>query len=263
MDDFDCIGLGLCRRKIRSIKEENIFEEHTMVRETPAAYRITDMLDEERPRERLAANGAGTLSKAELIAILLRVGMPGENSIQMANRMLQDMHGLIGIQRASFHDLCQVKGLGPAKAAQLKAAIELGRRLIDEGADPNTPINSPAQAADLVRYDMQGLNEEQLKVIVLDTRNRKIYIDPLYKGSLNASHVRIGELFRAAIQRNGASIILVHNHPSGDPTPSPEDVALTRGAVQAGKLLDIEVLDHLVIGSQGYVSLKEKGLGFA
>jgi DNA repair protein RadC len=114
-----------------------------------------------------------------------------------------------------------------------------------------------------VRYDMQGLNEEQLKVIVLDTRNRKIYIDPLYKGSLNTSHVRIGELFKAAIQRNGASIILVHNHPSGDPTPSPEDVALTRGAVQAGKLLDIEVLDHLVIGSQGYVSLKEKGLGFA
>jgi DNA repair protein RadC len=234
-----------------------------MVRETPATYRITDMLDEERPRERLAAAGAGSLNKAELIAILLRVGMEGENAIQLANRLLLEMHGLIGIQRASFSELCSFKGLGPAKAAQLKAAIELGKRMIEEGMDPATPISSPAQAADLVRYEMQGLTEEHLRVILLDTRNRKIDIDPVSKGSLNTAHVRIGELFRAAVQRNAASIIMVHNHPSGDPMPSPEDVALTRGAVQAGKLLDIEVLDHLVIGSSGFVSLKEKGLGFA
>lgn len=234
-----------------------------MVRETPAAYRITDMLDEERPRERLATYGAANLSKAELLAILLRVGIEGENSIQLANRLLHEMKGLIGIQRASFKELCDFKGLGPAKAAQLKAAIELGKRMIEEGVDPETPINSPAQAADLVRYEMQALTEEHLRVILLDTRNRRIHIEPLYKGSLNTSHVRIGELFKAAIQRNAASIILVHNHPSGDPAPSPEDVALTRGAVQAGKLLDIEVLDHLVIGANGYVSLKEKGLGFA
>jgi len=110
-----------------------------MVRETPATYRITDMLDEERPRERLAAAGAGSLNKAELIAILLRVGMEGENAIQLANRLLLEMHGLIGIQRASFSELCSFKGLGPAKAAQLKAAIELGKRMIEEGMDPATP----------------------------------------------------------------------------------------------------------------------------
>jgi len=123
-------------------------------------------------------------------------------------------------------------------------------------------ISSPADAAELVRYEMQGLVQEQLWVILLDTRNRKIWIDKVYTGSLNASMVRVGELFRAAIQRSAASIILVHNHPSGDPSPSPEDVSLTRAAVEAGKLMDIEVLDHLVIGNGKFVSMKEKGLGF-
>ena len=234
-----------------------------MTRETKAAYRITDLEQNERPRERLANNGPEHLSKAELIAILLRVGVEGENSVQMGERILHELGGLYGIQKASFAEMCNIHGLGPAKAAQLKAAIELGRRLTIESPELNGAINSPEDAAEMVMYEMQGLVQENLWVILLDTRNRKIFIDKVYVGSLNSSMVRVGELFRAAIQRSAASIILVHNHPSGDPSPSPEDTVLTRMAVQAGKLMDIEVLDHLVIGRGSFVSLKEKGLGFA
>ncbi len=233
-----------------------------MTRETRAAYRIKDLSVDERPRERLERNGPEGLSKAELLAILLRVGVEGENSIQLGERILFELGGLRGIQRASFAEVCNIHGLGPAKAAQIKAAIELGRRLTLEAPELSGAISSPADAAELVRYEMQGLVQEQLWVILLDTRNRKIWIDKVYTGSLNSSMVRVGELFRAAIQRSAASIILVHNHPSGDPSPSPEDAALTRAAVEAGKLMDIEVLDHLVIGNGKFVSMKEKGLGF-
>ncbi len=234
-----------------------------MVEETKASYRIKDMAEDERPRERLAEFGPEALSKAELLAILLRVGRKGVSAVQLANEILTDLGGLGGIQRATFSQVCEVKGLGPAKAAQLKAAIELGRRLILETPELTGAISSPGDAAELVRYEMQGLVQEHLWVILLDTRNRKIKVDKLYSGSLNSSMVRVGELFRTAIQLNAASVILAHNHPSGDPAPSPEDVALTRAAVQAGKLMDIEVLDHLVIGRGGFVSMKEKGLGFA
>ncbi len=234
-----------------------------MTREMRAAYRIKDLAEDERPRERLARNGPEGLSKAELLAILLRVGVEGENSVQLGERILQELGGLHGIQKASFAQVCNVHGLGPAKAAQLKAAIELGRRLNQEAPELSGAISSPADAAELVRYEMQGLIQEQLWVILLDTRNRKLWIDKVYTGSLNSSMVRVGELFREAIQRSAASIIMVHNHPSGDPAPSPEDAALTRAAVQAGKLMDIEVLDHLVIGQGTFVSMKEKDLGFS
>ncbi|MBP9041589.1 MAG: DNA repair protein RadC [Anaerolineaceae bacterium] len=234
-----------------------------MPREARTTYRITDLEENERPRERLANNGPEYLSKAELIAILLRVGMEGENSVQMGTRILKELGGLSGIQKASFTEMCKIRGLGPAKAAQLKAAIELGRRLNLENRELSGAISSPSDAAELVRYEMQGFVQEQLWVILLDTRNRKIFIDKIYVGSLNSSMVRVAELFKGAIQRNAASVILVHNHPSGDPTPSPEDMTLTRLAVEAGKLMDIEVLDHLVIGQGTYVSMKEKGLGFS
>jgi DNA repair protein RadC len=234
-----------------------------MVKETSGTYRITDLAVEERPRERLAEAGASALSKAELLAILLRVGVRGENSVQLAQRILDELGGLTGIQRASITEMCRIHGLGFAKAVQIKAAIELGSRLTREQAEERGVISSPADAAELLQLEMQGLSQETLKVVILDTRNKLLGIETVYKGSLNLSLVRVGELFRAAIQKNAASIILAHNHPSGDPTPSPEDVALTRSVVQAGKLLDIEVLDHLVIGSARFVSMKEKGLGFA
>jgi DNA repair protein RadC len=232
-------------------------------REQGTYYRITDLEASERPRERLAEVGAQALSTAELLAILLRTGLPGENAVQLGQRLLQTFGGLSGLRRASFQEVCSQHGVGEAKAAQIKAAIELGKRLRDDDEEDNRRvIHSPKDAADLVMYEMAGLVQENLWVILTDTRNRVIGIERLYQGSLNASTVRVGELFRAAIIRNAASILVVHNHPSGDPTPSPEDISLTRAVVQSGRLLDIQVLDHLVIGRGRYVSLKERGLGF-
>jgi DNA repair protein RadC len=233
-----------------------------MVREGVVTYKITDLAETDRPRERLAEIGAQALSNAELLAILLRVGLQGENAVQLGQRLLSEFGGLSGLHRASFEEVCSQKGLGMAKAAQIKAAIELGRRLSMQSPEERPCIQSPGDAAELVRYEMSALLQEELRVILLDTRNRVISIEQIYKGSLNASMVRVGELFKPAIQRSSASIILTHNHPSGDPSPSPEDVNLTRSVVQAGKLLSIDVLDHLVIGLGRYVSLKERGLGF-
>lgn len=226
-------------------------------------YRITDLAEEERPRERLARLGPKALSSAELLAILLRVGVSGENAVQVGQRLLQTFGGLSGLHRAAFDEMCSQRGVGPAKAAQIKAAIELGRRLNRESPEERPAIHSPADAADMLRYEMSALEQEELRVMLLDTRNHVLNTDTIYRGSLNTSQVRVGELFKNAVRRNAAAIIVIHNHPSGDPTPSPDDVAVTRAIVQAGKLLDIEVLDHLIIGHGRYVSLKEGGLGFA
>jgi DNA repair protein RadC len=231
-------------------------------KEISSNYRIVDLDESERPRERLARLGAQSLKNAELLAILLRVGMPGENAVQMGERILNDLGGLSGIHRISYEEFCGQHGLGPAKAAQIKAAIELGRRLAVEIPEERPSIHSPADAAALVQYEMGALEQEVLKVILLDTRNHVLQIEEVYQGSLNMSMVRVGEVFKAAVRRNAAAIIVIHNHPSGDPSPSPEDVALTRVIVQAGKLLDIDVLDHLIIGGGRHVSLKEKGMGF-
>ena len=225
-------------------------------------YRITDLAAGERPRERLAQLGPQALSSAELLAILLRVGVIGENAVQVGQRLLLEFKGLTGLQRAPFEDLCNQHGIGAAKAAQIKAAIELGRRLALESPEDRATVNSPADAAALVAYEMAALEQEHLRVILLDTHNQVIDIVEIYKGSVNSSQVHVGELFKPAIRRNASALIVVHNHPSGDPTPSPDDVAVTRAIVQAGKLLDVDVLDHMVIGQGKWVSLKERGLGF-
>jgi DNA repair protein RadC len=234
-----------------------------MAERTPPTYRITDLAETERPRERLARLGAQALADAELLAILLRVGVPGENAVQVGQRLLSDLGGISGLHRAGYEEVCSQHGIGPAKAAQIKAAIELGRRLTVQAPEERPAIHSPADAAELVRYEMSALEQEELRVVLLDTRNRVMHIEPVYRGSLNSSQIRVGELFRPAIRRNAAALIVVHNHPSGDPTPSPDDAAVTRAIVQAGKLLDIDVLDHLVIGRGRYVSLKERGVGFS
>ena len=231
-------------------------KEHTPI------YRISDMDMDDRPRERLARFGAQVLSTPELLAILLRVGIQGENAVQMAQRLLRDMNGLTGIRQVSFDELCAQNGIGPAKAAQIKAAIEIGNRLASQSPDERTSIHSPADAAAIVLYEMSALEQEELWVLILDTRNRVLALEKLYRGSLNSSMVRVGELFKSAIRRNAAAIIVFHNHPSGDPTPSPEDIALTRNITNAGKLLDIEVLDHIVLGANKFISLKDRGLGF-
>jgi DNA repair protein RadC len=226
-------------------------------------YRITDMPEDERPRERLARLGAQALATSELFAILLRVGVPGENAVQVGQRLMKEFGGITGLHRAPFEDLCNQRGIGNAKAAQIKAAIELGRRLALESPDERPSVNSPADAAALVAYEMSALEQEHLRVILLDTRNRVLDIVEIYKGSVNSSQVQVGEIFKPAIRRNAPALIVVHNHPSGDPTPSPDDIVVTRAIVQAGKLLDVDVLDHMVIGLGRWVSLKERGLGFA
>ncbi len=226
-------------------------------------YRIADLAADDRPRERLAKLGPQSLSNAELIAILLRVGVPGENAVQVGQRLLQTFGGLAGLHRAPFDELLHQHGIAEAKAAQIKAAIELGRRLMLEVPEERPVIKSPADAAVLVQYEMSGLEKEQMRVFLLDTRNRVLDIVQVVYGSVNSAHLRIAEVFTPAVRRNATAVLLVHNHPSGDPTPSPDDAAITRAVVQAGKLLDIEVLDHLVIGQGRWVSLKERGLGFA
>jgi DNA repair protein RadC len=229
---------------------------------TKPVYRITDMPVNERPRERLARLGAQALATSELFAILLRVGLPGENAVQVGQRLLNEFGGITGVHRAPFDELRNQRGIGEAKAAQIKAAIELGRRMAQECPDERASVNSPADAAALVSYEMSALEQEHLRVILLDTRNRVLGITEIYKGSVSSSQIHVGEIFKDAIRRNAPALIVVHNHPSGDPTPSPDDVVVTRAIVQAGKLLDVDVLDHIVIGQGRWVSLKERGLGF-
>ena len=224
---------------------------------------IKDLPVEERPRERLKKYGAGSLANAELLAIILRTGVGGENVLNLATRLLVKFGGLMGLARAGVSELCGEKGIGVAKAAQLKAAMELGRRLLIASPGERPQVKSPADAANLLMLEMSMLEQEHMRLILLDSKNYILDTPTMYIGSLNTSVIRVGELFREAIKQNSAAIIVVHNHPSGDPTPSPEDVAVTELITQAGQLLDIDVLDHLIIGQQRYVSLKERGLGFS
>ncbi|MCA9972747.1 MAG: DNA repair protein RadC [Anaerolineales bacterium] len=223
---------------------------------------IRDMAAHDRPRERFQQVGARAVSTAELLAIILRTGVGGENVLRLAERLLLRFEDLPGLARASIAEMTDVKGIGVAKAVEIKAALEIGRRLMSTSPQERPRVTSPADAANLLMSEMMFLEQEHLRLILLDTRNRVLHMPTIYIGSLNTSVVRIGELFRAAIKANAAAFIVVHNHPSGDPSPSPEDVSVTRQIVQAGKLLDIELLDHVIIGRQRYVSLKERGLGF-
>jgi DNA repair protein RadC len=236
----------------------------TLTPDTRPAYRATvrDMPVDERPRERLQTYGAGALNTAELLAIILRVGSSQENVITLASKLLSKYGGLGGLARVDFHELCAEHGLGTAKTAQLKAALEIGRRLSATQPEERVQIKSPGDAANLVMMELMYLDQEHLKVILLDTKNRVLGTPTLFIGTVNSSQLRVAEVFRPAIQRNCPSLIVVHNHPSGDPTPSPEDIRVTEQLVSAGRLLDIEVLDHLVIGQQRFVSLKERRLGF-
>jgi DNA repair protein RadC len=224
---------------------------------------IRDLPAEERPRERLARYGGASLSTSELLAILLRTGGRGENVLQMAQRLLIDCGGLAGLGRASFAELAAMKGIGPAKAAQVQAGLEIGRRLLVASPNERPQINSPSDAAALLMGEMACLEQEHLRLLLLDTKNRVLAAPTIYKGNVNTTVVRIAELFREAIRHNSTGLIMAHNHPSGDPTPSPEDVQMTRQIVEAGRLLGVEVLDHLIIGDNRFVSLKERGLGFA
>jgi len=223
---------------------------------------VKEMPQEERPRERLARVGPQALSSAELLAIILRTGVGGENVLAMAQRLLANFDGLAGMARLELAQLTAEHGLGPAKAAQLLAAFELGRRLMVEAPEERYQIRSPGDAANLLMTMIGHKEQEHFVVMYLDTRNRVLDREILYKGSLNTSLVRVGEVFRGAVRRNCAGVIAAHNHPSGDPAPSAEDIALTRRLVDAGKLLEVELLDHVIIGHNRFVSLRERALGF-
>jgi DNA repair protein RadC len=225
-------------------------------------YRIQDLPAEERPRERMAATGAQALSTAELLAILLRTGGRGQSALQTAQALLHQTGGVLGLRRAALADLCAIPSVGPSKASLVLAAVELGRRIAVTEAEESPTVSSPSAAAALLQYEMSGLEQEHLRTILMDARNRLIRVHEVYRGSLTTSLIRTGEVFREAIRANAAGMIVVHNHPSGDPSPSPEDLAVTRNLIEAGRLLDIPVLDHIVIGRSRFVSMREQGMGF-
>jgi len=224
--------------------------------DTQSGYRIKDIEESQRPRERLEKQGASVLNDAELLAILLRVGMPGTSAVQMGQRLLYLFEGLEGLQRATFSELCQVEGVGPAKAAQIKAAIEVGARIAKKQPEERGLITSPQDVADHVQYKMANLEQEELWVLLLDSRNHHVRTEQLYRGSLNSSSVRLAEVFKSGIRHNAAALIIVHNHPSGDPSPSAEDVHLTRMLIESGKMLEMPVLDHVIVGARGIASIK-------
>ena len=212
----------------------------------------------EQPAYRVSQNAAAC-NLTELLAVVIG----GQRQIEISQALLARFDGDIRrLYLAHPSEIATVKGIGPATAVQIKAALNLGLRL-NIPSEERPTISSPADAAALVQYDMGLLEKEHLKVILLDRRNHALDIVQIYEGSVNSSQVRIGEVFRPAIQRMASAIIVCHNHPSSDNTPSPDDVAVTRAMVQAGKLLDIDLLDHLILSLRGFVSLKERGLGFS
>jgi len=222
---------------------------------------IHDMPAAERPRERLMTLGAAALSTAELLAIVLRTGTSEENIVQLCQRILAQFNGLPGLARASSADLRKIRGLGEAKAAQIIATMEIGRRLVTQTGNERPVINSAADAARLL-MDMSHLRQEHVRVMLLDTSRRVIATPTVYIGTLNASVLRVSEIFREAVSCNSPAIILAHNHPSGDPSPSPEDIELTSTLIAAGKLLDVALIDHIIIGERDWRSLKRMGLAF-
>jgi DNA repair protein RadC len=223
---------------------------------------IREMPAEERPRERLRDYGPSALSNGELLAILLRTGTARENVLAQAGRLLTTWNGLPGLARVSFAELCAAHGMGEAKASQIKAALELGRRLASALPEERPEITTPADVAGLLMTEMSLLDQESLRVVLLNTKHRVVGIREVHRGNVNSSRVRPAEVFRDAVKETCPALIVVHNHPSGDPTPSPDDVTVTRDLVAAGELLEIDVLDHLVIAGGKFVSLKAKKLGF-
>jgi DNA repair protein RadC len=238
---------------------------HPVARPTAQAYQksprkpltIKELPEGERPVNRLHHYGANALSTTELLAILL--GNP--HQLQDASALLAAFENLVGVAQAPVAELQGQPGVGATTAARLKAALELGMRLTMERNHADR-IRSPADAANLLMPEMSMLEQEHLRTILLDTKNHVVAIPTIYVGSVNTTMIRVSELFREAIRRNCPAIIVCHNHPSGDPTPSPEDVMVTKQIVEAGKLLDIELMDHIILGSNRFVSLKERGLGF-
>ncbi|CUH97443.1 UPF0758 protein [Propionispora sp. 2/2-37] len=223
---------------------------------------IKELPQEERPREKLLSRGPLALSNAELLAILLRTGSKQESAMRIAERLLKQYEtlGISAFSTLSPQEMSKIRGIGLVKAVTIVAAIELGKRLHSVAAMERPIIRSPREVADLLMPRMRYETREHFVVVLLSTKHHVIATPIISVGTLNASLVHPREVFREAISHSAASIILVHNHPSGDPAPSQEDIRLTQKMVDAGRLLDISVLDHVIIGDSKYVSLKEKGI---
>ena len=215
---------------------------------------------EERPRERLHAYGAQALTTAELIAILIRTGNAQRSAVSLGEFLLAEFGSIKGVATASVEQLAAVKGLGTAKAAQIKAAIEFGNRLALFTEEGRPAIGGPRDVSNLLMPDLRYQKKEHLKSLLLDTKNRVLAIKTVSIGDLSSSIVHPREVYKDAVLASAASIIVAHNHPSGDPTPSTEDVAVTKRLIQSGEIMGIDLLDHIVLGDGTFVSLKERGL---
>ena len=228
----------------------------------PYRVRVAELPANERPRERLSRLGPAALTTAELLAIVLRTGSAREDVLAVASRLLAEHDGLRGLAGSDLPTLSAIHGLGPAKASTIAAIFELVRRAALEGEVLRPRVNGPDDIARLLQSEMEILQQEEVRLLVLDTKHHVLAQPTLYRGSINASPARVAEVFREAVRRNAFAIALAHNHPSGDPVPSGDGVAFTSAVVEAGQLLDVRVLDHLVFGRGRYVSMRERQLGF-
>jgi len=224
------------------------------------AIMVKDVPLAERPRERLLQVGASSLSNAELLAILLRTGSSNESVLHLAQKILAELETLHNLHDVTIEELTKIKGIGPAKAVQIKAAIELGKRIVLQSSIDRVSIRSPKDVAHYIMEEMRYLKQEHFIALLLNTKNQIIGKETITVGTLNSSLVHPREVFKPAIKKSSSAIIIAHNHPSGDPTPSKEDIDVTHRLINAGELIGIDVLDHIVIGDNAYISLKEKGL---
>ncbi|WP_226583378.1 RadC family protein [Halobacillus litoralis] len=220
---------------------------------------IKDVPKEDRPRERLVELGASHLSNQELLAILLGSGTKQESVMELSNRLLIHFEGILLLKDATIEELTAIKGIGRAKAVQVMSAIEIGKRMQKMKPAERYMIRSPEDGADFIMEEMRDLKQEHFICLFLNTKNQVLHRQTIFIGSLNASIVHPREVFKEAVKRSAASIICAHNHPSGDPTPSQEDIQVTRRLKECGKMIGIELLDHIVIGDRKFISLKEKG----
>jgi DNA repair protein RadC len=220
---------------------------------------IRDVVKDDQPRERLLIEGVSSLSNTELLAVLLRTGTKEESVLALAGRILHHFDGLRMLKDATVEELTNINGIGIAKAAQLIAAFELGHRMVRIEYKERYSIRSPEDCANYMMEEMRFLQQEHFVCLYLNTKNQVMHRQTVFIGSLNASIVHPREVFREAFRRSAASIICLHNHPSGDPAPSREDIEVTKRLAECGKIMGVDLLDHIIIGEHRFVSLKEKG----
>jgi DNA repair protein RadC len=224
------------------------------------SFTVRDLPKPERPRERLQKLGPDALSSQELLALIISRGIPKKSVMTIAQELLAKFGNVKAIGQATLEELCQIKGIGIAKAAQIKASFELAKRENLETAEENFDIKNPEAVCRVISSSIKEKAKEHFKLILLNSRNKKIGISTISIGTLTTSLVHPREVFKDAITHSAASVILAHNHPSGDPEPSEDDLKITKKLVESGKILGVEVIDHIIVGKNNFYSFREKGL---